>query len=349
MKRTYFYTWLAALLLYLGSATAIELRDLYEAEVPVADQGTDARQQALRDGLAEVLVKITGFADVQQMPELSPLLDKAASYVQQYRYAAGAAGTAVLQMAFDSRMVNQALRQNELPVWGVERPLLLAWLALEQGGTRQLVSAAEGAEWIGLEQAAHRRGLPVRLPLLDLEDQAQITAADVWGGFHEIVQQASLRYRPQGILLGRLRQAGPGRWQGHWDLQVGAEKQSWSNEGDSADEVLRAGAEHSADVLVARFVQAQRSAVGGQASRVLELQIDDVGTLAAYARLLNYLTALNGVSGVQVTAAKAQTLRCRLDLKAEPETVLRSINLGSTLVAAPESSAYAQHAYRLLP
>ena len=44
-------------------------------------------------------------------------------------------------------------------------------------------------------------GLPIALPLLDLEDMTAVTFADVWGGFDEPVQRASTRYRADATLI----------------------------------------------------------------------------------------------------------------------------------------------------
>lgn len=355
MKRLPFYFWLLPFWLAAGAAPAAEVRDLYEAEVVVADQQAEARQQAMRDGLAEVLVRATGYSATAQDPALADLLGNAPRYVQQYRYRTVPAtdtmpAALALWMSFDANTINQSLRERGQPVWGSARPLLLVWLALETGSERRLVSAAESVGWSSLETAARRRGLPLRLPLLDLEDQARVTAADVWGGFQETVLNASARYQPQAVLLGRLYHDRQGVWHARWTLRVGEEALHWDNTGAVPDEVLTAGVESSADALAARFAQVGALNSGTQ----LSLRISDVNSLADYARLLSYLNSLSGVSAVQVTVVESRTVSCRLTLEVGPDAVARTIGLGTTLAAMPAAVPAAdplspERQYRLLP
>jgi hypothetical protein len=361
MKRFPLYT-LLLVLLFAGSAMAAEVRDLYEAEVPVADQQGDARQEAMRAGLAEVLVRVTGYIAVAQDPALADLLDNASRYVQQYRYraltpapvtdpAAPPPPTLALWMSFDANTINQALRSRSQPVWGSARPLLLVWLAVESGSERRLVAAAESASHQALELTARRRGVPLRLPLLDLEDQARVTAADVWGGFAEPVMAASARYQPQAVLIGRLYHDRQGGWHGRWTLRVGDEAMNWDSGGTTPDAVLALGVEGSADALAMRFSQI----VDPERGSVLSLRVDDVRTLADYARLLSYLDALSGVTAVQVAEVEPQTVTCRLTLEMGAGAVARTIGLGSTLAAVagsaplPPGELPLELHYRLLP
>ncbi|MGD8574950.1 MAG: DUF2066 domain-containing protein, partial [Gammaproteobacteria bacterium] len=61
-----FCTGLTAVLLLVAwlpaSLRAAEVKGLYQATVPVADQSADARRQAFGDALTRVLVKVTGQA-----------------------------------------------------------------------------------------------------------------------------------------------------------------------------------------------------------------------------------------------------------------------------------------------
>lgn len=355
MKRLPFHIWMLFFWLAAGAATAAEVTGLYEAEVAVADQQGEARQQAMGAGLAEVLVRATGYSSTPQDPALADLLANAPRYVQQYRYrttpeTAGQSAGLTLWMSFDAAALGQALRARGQPVWGSARPLLLVWLVLETGSERRLVSAAESAGVAGLESAARRRGVPLRLPLLDPEDQARITAADVWGGFQEPVLNASARYRPQAILLGRLYHDRQGQWHARWTLRLDDESMHWESVGATPDEVLAAGVDGSTDALAMRFAQV----VDLDGGSVVTLRVSDVQTLSDYARLLNYLRALAGVTAVQVTEVEPRAVTCRLSLEANPAAVTRTIGLGSTLaavggVAATTDPLHTELHYRLLP
>ena len=65
---------------------------------------------------------------------------------------------------------------------------------------------------------AQRRGMPLQLPLLDLEDQTQLTPADLWSDYQPAIRQASARYPHDVIVVGRLRAQTDGRWRGAWSI-----------------------------------------------------------------------------------------------------------------------------------
>lgn len=352
-------------LLWTLAAPAAEVRDLYEAEVPVADQQVEARQAAIRAGLAEVLVRATGYSGMAQDPALADLLDNAPRYLQQYRYRAAPPTTLpmpdgtvtpwVLWMSFDANNLHQLLRERGKPVWGKARPLLLVWLAVEDGTGRRLVGAAEsGLEQYALEAAARRRGLPLRLPLLDLEDRARVSAGDVWGGFHDTVTSASARYNPQAVLIGRLYRDSRDGWRARWTLRVGDEVMNWDSTAGDPASALALGVDGSADTLSLRFAQV---GAAGASADIVTLRITDVSSLAAYARVLTYLRSLNGVTDVQVEQVGPTVLTCRLSMEVATAAVVRTIGLGTTLAAvpvvpvagAPLTQPPAELNYRLMP
>jgi hypothetical protein len=97
--------------------------------------------------------------------------------------------------------------------------LTLLWVAVDGGQGERAVLPAAGAppdttqEMADLLESirtsntaiADQRGLPITLPLLDLEDMNQIEFADVWGGFEQSLLPASTRYGADAVLVGRIR------------------------------------------------------------------------------------------------------------------------------------------------
>src|SRR5689334_15777088 len=61
--------------------------DFYKADVPVASQSTSDRSAAFQQAMAQTLVKITGSTVIMQMPKAGELVQQAAKYVRQFRYA----------------------------------------------------------------------------------------------------------------------------------------------------------------------------------------------------------------------------------------------------------------------
>jgi len=70
-----------------------------------------------------------------------------------------------------------------VPIWGKQRPSTLVWLVVEDEGGRRLIGTDEESEYLSvLKERASVRGIPMLIPLLDLEDNARLKPSDVWGG-----------------------------------------------------------------------------------------------------------------------------------------------------------------------
>ena len=238
-----------------GVLSAAGGEGLYEAARPVADQGEDARGEALREGLAEVLIRVTGDARIAAREGAREVLADPLSLAQQYRYERDSVGPGLrLHMVFDPAALEALLRRHALPVWGRERPETLVWLAVDDG-RRRLVSGEDGERYARrLERAAERRGIPLLFPLLDLEERRAVTAADLWGGFDDAAREASHRYGAASVLLVRLQRE-QGVWRGRWTWYAFDETRSWATEG-KLGRALSAGVDELADALAGRFVVA---------------------------------------------------------------------------------------------
>ncbi len=206
---------LLAGLLVGGVVAAVPVAGLYRAVVPVAGQGPEERRDGIRAALEEVLVRVTGQAEAPRDPRAAPLLEAAARFVEGYRFLPGGEGLPLgmqrLEVRFQREPLEQALYRAGLPVWGRDRPAVLLWLAVRAPQGRELVGGElQPAVQRALLEAARRRGLPLMLPLLDLEDRARLSEAEVWAGFAEPALAAAKRYAPEAVALGRLEPAGPG-------------------------------------------------------------------------------------------------------------------------------------------
>jgi uncharacterized protein len=315
----------AVVLLAALPATAVPVRGLYEAAVPVADQNPALRDDALRRALDAVLVRVTGSRDTTAA---AGIVDRAGTLVQGYGYEAAPAGSGLrLRARFDPRAVDAALRSLGLPVWGANRLSCMAWIALrDDGGPRAVLDAAAvAARAPTVAATAEARGLPLAFPELDASERTLVRFDQVWSGAFEGVEGASRRYNPNLVLVGRVGREG-GRWLGRWALLSGADTaEEWASAANSLDEVLAAGIDELADR------QAQRFATQPGTTREMRLRVGGVDSLADYARVLNYLRGLNPVRDVQVEGAREGELLLRVRVEGDPETLARVIAAGRQL------------------
>ncbi|GAB6040412.1 DUF2066 domain-containing protein [Endothiovibrio diazotrophicus] len=325
-------------------ARAAETVALFEAEVPVAGQDADARLQAERAALGEVLVRVSGNRQAAAHPALAPMLEEAGRYVQQYRYVdvplpgAGAGGMSEphLWVSFDAQAVERALRQVDLPVWGRLRPSVLAWLAVADGSERFLVGGEQGfAVRDVLQRVGARRGTPLLFPIMDLEDQARVRFADVWAGFADAIVTHSQRYGANGVVVGRVYRDTAGRWSGNWSLYLGGESERWEGRADGRDALLEAAANALADRLAERFALLDEGGDEGP----LKVRVAAVTGLADYARVERYLRSLPPVTAVQLERVVPGELLYRVEARGGRQALAETIALGHTLRPLESASA----------
>ncbi len=331
-------------LLLLPLARAARLDHLYEAEVPAAGRDAGARDAALGVALEEVLERLTGSRTALQTAAAASLLEPPGRFVEQYRFNELPATDTqpkrlMLWAQFDGVSLSRELRQAGLPYWGPERPDLLVWLAVDDRGQRYLLSDNGGQQAAdAIRQSAQRHGLPVTLPLLDLEDQRVLQFTDVWGGFFGRIEAASQRYQPQVILTGKLeRDSAQGGWRAEWQMADQDNRPSWSSRAGSLESAIDAGVTDAAEWL------AQRYAVIATQAGVRTLVVDQVRNLDDYARVSRYLASLSPVDRVDVVRVSEQEVEFNLKLSAEERNLQQLITLGRLLQPTEDPTAWRFH------
>lgn len=330
---------LLCLLSLSGLATAADV--LFETDVPVESQQPDLRAGYMKAALQEVLVRVTGQPDVLNRPAVRTLLESPERFVEQYRYYTQPESSPprlLLRVRFDGAAIQQALRQQGVAYWGdSERPEVLLWLAVEDRGARYLVSAQDDSEASRqLRQAARQRGIPLLLPLLDLEDQDKVRFTDVWGGFYDGVGAASPRYNPGVVLIGRLNRTPSGSWVARWDLRNGG---SWSGGGEQLGAALQSGIDALSERLAAGLAAPASDATGATS-----ISVDGVDTLTAFARVDDYLASLASVRRLELARVEGSSLQYALQLSGSLEALTQTIAIGTVLEPAPGG---APGAYRM--
>lgn len=297
---------------------------LYEATVPLDPTKTRARDMAFAAAMEKVLVRVTGRRNVAADPGVAGLMSEPGAYVLQFRETVDDE----LWVAFDGASINEALSAARLPIWGGERPAVLVLLAMDTGGGERYVLASEDdvpdPQRVALREAlaeqSDRRGLPVVLPLMDVQDRSVVTFTDLWGGYEEVLLEAAARYDAGAVLLGRYRYDQPDRVR--WTLLEGAEADRWVGR-------LEDGVGGAAERLSTRYAVATDAALEGEVG----LAVAGVGSYADFARVLRHLNGLTAVERVSVRALQDDEVTFGLTLRGSLENVDQAIRLGGVLQA----------------
>lgn len=333
---------------------AVNVPGLYEAETLVTDQSTESRKAATRACLRVVLVKLTGERNAPRKIVLAPLLNQAEKFVQQYRYKEVQTGTSRpdatpgtelrLVVRFDEETLNKSLRESGIPVWGRERPSILVWVVIERDNRRFFAGSDETPGLPGLlYQRAEQRGISIILPLMDLEDNAQIQPSDVWGNFKEPVLAASARYNPDVVLTARITSPMEGSWEGRWTAYRDDKAYNeWATEADLLEVAVEEGIDGVTDRLAAEF---NRASVYTRLGDV-ELVVGDVNSVAQYAQVINYLKSLTSISQIHVTEVWTGKMKLTLTVHGGELAVVQAISLGSILEPVENIDG---NYYRLVP
>ena len=300
------------------SVRAEQVSALYQVREPVQSQQPDERNQALQQAFDTLILRLTGDSNAVQSSALAELRKDPQQLVSRYGYEGDN-----LVVDFDPLTTERSLRQAGLALWGSNRPLVLTWWLNEGDGSAVLVSdAQEGAQT--LQGAAQHRGLPLRLPLGDLDEQLAATPENLTANQPDALQPASVRYAADAMLGVYARQT-DGRWQAQWQLWLGdGREQGNASAADSAalaDAVLLAVSQRMAP----RFVVAP----GAAEDLTLVVQGADLARYAELSRLLEPFAArLLKVQGDSLTyqvAASADQLRAQLALARMQEVTSQAL------------------------
>ena len=328
-------------LLLASPAMAMRIDDLYAARIPIADQGAASRKAGIRSALATALVKITGDQNAARQPALRPILNNSGRYMLQYRYhqnetpsAEAAAENMQLSVLFDESVLNQALRDNGIAVWGKERPSVLIWLVVQNETGRRIIGLEDETSYLDIiDRHARSRGIPLLFPLLDIEDTSGIKTGDSWSGFTEAVINASNRYRADVVLLGSIEQTRPSLWETRWTSIIQGQTIDWSAQAERAETALVEGIDALADKLARQYGNTQLHA--GQ--ETLALVVHNIDTLDQYAKVLRYLESLNSIKDIRVKQLQGGKITFELTNLGGISAIRQAAALGDTLELVPDS------------
>jgi len=305
------------------------------AEVLVVDEDKRQLARGAQAGLLQVLVRVSGTKEVENSTLIASSLRKPEVYYYQYSYESTdksfqignkVVPAQLLRIHFEPSAVAKLLRQAGFPVWGSNRPGVLLWLAISDVEGRRILSENEEHEITKtLKDQARLRGLPLLFPLLDLEDSASLSTAEVWGAFLGRIADASSRYNPECILTGRMQKDSVGRWSAKWSYQIDQDWHVAESVSFSADEIIRSMVDRLTNELADRY------AIDSSRSQVT-IRIESIDNLEDYASISNYLESLGPVLNSFVVRVKGSEVEFKLNTEGRNEQLIEIIELDEKML-----------------
>lgn len=316
---------IAAVFLTSLVPAAAEVAALYTAEVAI---DRETRADAYRQALFVVLRRVAGGELVRDPNRVAALFPDPAAYVLRFRPGPDNR----LFVSFDGEALEAVLKAAGQTVWGADRPATLVWLAVDWGdGDRGILGADDPLPGFEDERAAdgyrrlrervftlaERRGLPVLLPLLDAQELARVTFADLRGGFDEIVLESSRRYDVSSILIGLIDASG--REAGRWRHYLGGERTAMLGE---PEQIVPQVADRLSRAFAVR---------GDTPLRTLVLTISGVRTVEAFGELQQQLGGIEVIERFAIEEIVGDTIRYSVELRGGARRLARALRLAGFL------------------
>ncbi|WP_240221671.1 DUF2066 domain-containing protein [Rheinheimera hassiensis] len=322
-------------MLYLQPVFATQIADLYQADVDSTTSGNEWQRQAL----AQVLVRVSGKAEVTELPQVKAELAKAAGYVKQFENVRQAGGNR-MRVLLDAEKVNQLLQQQGIAVWGALRPDTLIWLVEQNGSERQFIRQSSHPANAAMQQAFRQAALPLTLPLYDMDDLLSLSETDVWAGFWQPVAQASSRYSADVVIIASIeKQSTDGKEQLRLNWQRQADGKTLRDEITAADET--ALMQQFAVVLATQLSERYASVLSADGGAQFTLQVRQLGNLTDIVQVQRLLQQVVGVSQVTVSSYHAGIAHYAVQAAISADGLLNALRFNKQLQLVPANDAVA--------
>lgn len=309
----------------------------FVGRVAAADLPAGSLDEGFDAALLQVLGKLSGHPQQVQALAEAGRLGPVAPLVMVHRFVERGTGDERqrwLEVQFDSTLTNDRLRDLGLPVWPLERPATLVWVAVERDGQRSLLGLQETDAVLldVMAEGAASAGVPLLQPLLDLQDRQLVNVSAVWGGFADQLSAASERYGARQLLLGRSYLSG-GTWTTRWLLSGMSRSQRWETRGLSLESTLAAGMARLAAAMASEAAIAPEEFSG----RLLRIRVHGVSSAGGYGLVMKYLTGLSVVDRLETVSVFGDYLDFNLSSNVGLRGLQQALAAGDVLRPRPGS------------
>lgn len=310
------------------------MRDLNVAEVAIKDQSDQSFQQILPQSISQVLIKLSGNPGVVTLPQIQNAIQTPQPYIQSYGFFTRVNSQGLTQtfakITFDKKGLIQLLRQAGQAVWGKNRPLILVWLKNGVGESSSIVSSGDNDDLnAALMNNANRRGLPIILPDMDLQDQEYINTSMEQAFDPQKLQAVEHRYQVNIILAGNIQPGANNGWQGQWYLLFYGQPFQWDNTAADPDTLISKAIDNTANILANQLATINNQNL----ETTVKMEITGVNNLSDYVKVIKYLKNLSLVSNINISNMENNSLILDVTTVGGSEKLMSSLRGSAYLIA----------------
>ncbi|MCB5162168.1 DUF2066 domain-containing protein [Marinomonas algarum] len=328
---------------FILPAQAVPVNGLYSADIdlPVTRPESQMLTQAFGLAAERVLIKVSGNQKAITGDVLRQAKKLAPNWVAQHSVTAlsellpqgdGFVTGKRTSVTFYQESIDRFLSQNNLPVWGNNRPSVLVWLASETNGVRRLSgSNAPSVLLNDFAVTASDVGIPIYAPLLDEVDQRNLAASDVWGLFEDNIRQASQRYQTDSIAAIKVNEY-PGYVSGNLLVMLkNGESERVTLTGETTKAILDQASLSLASVFSSRYASVRSDT----STKSLTVQVAGIPTFQVLNKIQSYLESISVVRDVAVAVVEGQRVEFVVSIDGDKQKLFNSISLSRLLLSAP--------------
>jgi hypothetical protein len=311
---------------------AAEVGKLDEADIAVSSRANDVKNNALKQALAAVFFKNSGSPSVVLNPLVKSQINTPEIILTQYGYYEKN-DQLMLKANFDYQRVISTLRQAGLPVWGSQRPLTLLWLSVDENNEQTILADASSADIrVDLTQESNNKGIPLLLPIMDLDDVMQVSITDVRGMFTDVLANASRRYQADYFAIANVDTQGGNV---HFSIKLfdknrtnGVLQALVSQQGDVAD--YQQATKRMMSILADYYIS--QYAIASTGSDVAtQVRFTGLNSMTQVVHVETYLRQLSAVKSIKLSQFKGNSATYMIELFSSVDDLQRLLNIDSRL------------------
>mgnify|MGYP003648073158 CR=1 FL=1 len=311
---------------------AAEVNKLDEADITVASRANDVKNNALKEALAAVFLKNSGLPSVVLNPLVKAQINNPEVILTQYGYYEKN-GELMLKASFDHQRVISTLREAGLPVWGSQRPLTLLWMSVDENNEPSILADASSADIRSeLAQESSNKGIPLLLPIMDLDDVMQVSITDVRGMFTDVLANASTRYQADYFAIANLDTQGVNV---HYTIKLfdknrtnGVLQPLISQQGDATDN--QQATKRMMNILADYYISQYAIASTGR-DVATQVSFTGLNNMTQLVHVETYLRQLSAVKSLKLSQFKGDAATYTIELFSSVDDLQRLLNIDSRL------------------